>query len=159
MAVLPPGAQEPKARVYSKAELPAAPAVRASTASERIDPGRFAESRPAEGKPEAVTRLLRPLPYGREIVLEVAREGGEGAEERVAAAARRLGGSVERVDRPTAESAAAVRVLLPEAASPSFFEELDRIGKVPPEGKPAGVDLPAGPIPGTVAYTVRVRVR
>jgi hypothetical protein len=106
------------------------------------------------------SRLLRPLPYGREIVLDVAPEGREGAGDRIAAAARRLGGSVERVERdPSGADVVAVRVLLPEPAAPAFLSELDRIGKVPPEGKPAEVDIPAGPTRGTVAYTVRIRVR
>jgi len=52
-----------------------------------------------------------------------------------------------------------MRVLLKEPAATAFLSEMDRIGKVPPQEKPADVDLPAGPIPGTAAYTVRVRIR
>jgi hypothetical protein len=100
------------------------------------------------------------LPYGREVVLDVTPEGREGAGERIAAAARRLGGSVERIERdPSGADVVAVRVLIPEPAAPSFLSELERIGKVPPEGRPAEVDLPAGPTRDTVAYTVRIRVR
>jgi len=183
VASLPPGTPEPKSRAWSPAELPAAPAVRASSESARIVPG---EAGPpaAPGAPEAQggaapgatrdeapapaprvyaappSRLLRPLPYGREVVLDVTPEGREGAGERIAAAARRLGGSVERIERdPSGADVVAVRVLLPEPAAPSFLSELERIGKVPPEGRPAEVDLPAGPTRGTVAYTVRIRVR
>ena len=45
------------------------------------------------------SRLLRPLPYGRDIVVDVKPESREGAEERIAGAALRLGGIFERVDR------------------------------------------------------------
>jgi hypothetical protein len=66
---------------------------------------------------------------------------------------------VERIERdPSGLNVASVRVLLPEPAAPDFLSEMDRIGKVPPEGKPAEVDIPAGPTRGTVAYTVRIRV-
>jgi hypothetical protein len=106
------------------------------------------------------SRLLRPLPYGREILLDVTPDGRGEAGERIADAARRSGGSVERVERdPSGADVVAMRVLLPEPAAPSFLSELERIGKVPPEGRPAEVDLPAGPTRGTVAYTVRIRVR
>jgi len=99
------------------------------------------------------------LPYGREVLLEVTPGGREGIEQRIATAAWRLGGSVEQGDRGTPGDNAVVRVLLPEPAAADFLSEMERIGKVPPQGKPADVDLPAGPIPGTVAYTIRVKVR
>jgi hypothetical protein len=99
------------------------------------------------------------MPYGREIVLEVAPEGSGSAGERIADAARRLGGAVERVERdPSGGSPVAVSVLLPEPAAASFLTEMERIGKVPPSGKASEADIPAGPRPGTVAYTVRIRV-
>ena len=160
VASLPSGAPEPKARVYSGADLPAAPALRASTDSERIAPGApaAAPSAEASGIRTPRSRLFLPPPYEREVLLDVTAEDRGGAEERVAAAARRLGGSVERVDRDPADGAAAVRVILPEPAAPAFLSELERIGKVPPEAKPAGVEPLAGPAPGTVAYTVRIRI-
>jgi hypothetical protein len=103
------------------------------------------------------------LPYGRDVVLNVNPEQRDGAEDRIAAVALRLGGIVERIERrsgPTPEGASGtVRVVLPEAAATRFLEELDRIGTVPPEGKPAAIDLPAGPRPGTVSYAVRIRIR
>ncbi|HEX9205750.1 MAG TPA: hypothetical protein VF853_07470, partial [Candidatus Deferrimicrobiaceae bacterium] len=183
VASLPAGTPEPKPRAWSAADLPAAPALRTSSESARIVPGASgpgaatgapenragkATDAPGDAAPAPAprvlaappSRLLRPLPYGREIVLDVAPEGREGAGDRVAAAARRLGGSVERVERdPSGSDVVAVRVLLPEPAAPAFLSELDRIGKVPPEGKPAEVDIPAGPTRGTVAYAVRIRVR
>ena len=160
VASLPAGTPEPKARFYSQADLPAAPALRASTDSEQIASGVSAEARPAEERPEPPSRFLRPLPYGKEVLLEVTPEGREGVEERIAAAAWRLGGSVERIERdPAGGDVVSMRVLLKEPAATAFLSEMDRIGKVPPQEKPADVDLPAGPIPGTAAYTVRVRVR
>jgi hypothetical protein len=183
VASLPPGTPEPRLRTWSPADLPAAPAVRASSSSARIVAAEPAVPAPAgvpergeggvPGAPKDIapspapkvlaappSRLLRPLPYGREILLDVGPEGGGSAGERVADAARRSGGSVERVERDASgQTVVAVRVLLPEPAATSFLSELDRIGKVPPEGKPAEVDIPAGPARGTVAYTVRIRVR
>jgi hypothetical protein len=183
VASLPAGTPEPKSRARSAADLPTAPAVRASSEAARIVPMEAgppvaagtpgtqggaapgvredAASPPAPRVPAATpSRLARPFPYGREIVLDVTPEGREGAGDRIAAAARRLGGSVERIERdPSGVDVLAVRVLLPEPAAPSFLSELDRIGKVPPEGKPAESDIPAGPTRGTVAYTVRIRVQ
>jgi len=90
-------------------------------------------------------------------------ENREGVEERIAETALRSGGAVERIERvsgPTRKGAAGtVRVILPEAAAAGFLEELRRIGTVPPEGLPVAIDIPQGPRPGTVAYTVRIRVR
>jgi len=109
------------------------------------------------------SRLLRPLPYGRDIVVYVDPKRREGAEDRIAGAALRLGGIVERIERgpvgAAPGAAGTVRVILPESAATRFLEEMDRIGTIPPEGKPAATDLPAGPRPGTVAYAVRIRVR
>jgi hypothetical protein len=181
----------PKARSWSPADLPAAPAVRASTESGRIVPAQvppspapekeaaesasagFAGKRVAEsegvrdaqeGRAFAAppSRLLRPVPFGREVLLEVSPGTREGVEERIAAAARRLGGGTERSDRASAgatDGAAAVRVLVPEPSAAAFLEELRRLGTIPPEGVPSAVDVPSGPHPGTVAYTVRIRVR
>jgi hypothetical protein len=104
------------------------------------------------------SRMSLPLPYGKEIVLEVEPEGRWSAGERIADSARRMGGAVVRIERdPSGGSPVAVSVLLPEAASISFLSELKRIGKVPPEEE-AAAEVPAGPRPGTAAYTVRIRV-
>lgn len=179
-----------KPRAWTAADLPSVPAILASTSSERIvpfapfpgptaDPARpgapaFGETGSAEAEGGAdsrlsrsfsppPTRLLRPLPYGRDIVVDVKPESREGAEERIAVAALRLGGIFERFDRGTGEAApgpsGTVRVILPEVAATRFLEEMGRIGTIPPEGMPEKTDLPAGPRPGTVAYAVRIRVR
>ena len=163
-----------KPRTWTAADLPTVPALRASTDSERIvpaapHPGPAAdgstdeESRPSRFYAAPPSRLLRPLPYGRNVVLNVEPEHRDGAEDRIAAAALRLGGIVERIERgtgPTPEDASeTVRVVLPEASATRFLEELGRIGTIPPEGKPEAIDLPAGPRAGTVAYAVRIRVR
>jgi anti-sigma factor (TIGR02949 family) len=177
-------------RTWTAAELPSAPAIRASSNSERIVPvappsGLTAEpagpgasssgerrGAGAEGGPDVrlarsfappPLRLLRPLTYGRDIVVDVTPESREGAEERIAVAALRLGGIYERIIRGPGESApgasGTVRVILPEIAATRFLEEIGRIGTIPPEGSPEANDLPAGPRPGTVAYAVHIRVR
>jgi hypothetical protein len=105
-------------------------------------------------------RLPGTLPYGREVVLDVTPEARGDAGDKVAAAARRLGGAVERIERdPSGVDVVAVRVLLPESAAPAFLSEMDRIGKMAPEGKAAEADTPPGPTRGTVAYAVRIRAR
>ena len=179
-----------KPRTWTAADLPSVPAIRASTDSERIVPvapfpGPTADSagpgapaseerRSAEAEGGAdfrlsryfatpPSRLLRPLPYGRDIVVDVKPESREGAEERIAEAALWLGGIFERTERGPGGAApgasGTVRVILPEVAAKRFLEEMDRIGTIPPEGKPAATDLPAGPRPGTVAYAVHIRIR
>ena len=91
--------------------------------------------------------------------MEVAQEDREEAAERIALAARRLGGIVEGTDRAVSDGTVAVRVLLPERTAQAFLDELSRNGKIPPEGMPARSILPAGPTPGTVAYTVHLHAR
>ena len=180
----------PKPRTWTAADLPSVPATLASTNSGRIvpvapfpgptaDPAgpgapAFGErgSAEAEGGADSrlsrsfappPSRLLRPLPYGRDIVVDVNPESREGAEERIAGAALRLGGIFERIDRGPGEAAPSasgtVRVILPEFAATRFLEEMGRIGTIPPEGTPAAADRPAGPRPGTVAYAVHIRIR
>jgi len=109
------------------------------------------------------SRLHRPLPYGRDVSLNVEPGDRAGVEDRIAAAAIRLGGLVEQIEREggsgTGGAPGMVRVVLPGAAAAGFLEELGRIGTVPPGGAPEAIDLPAGPRPGTVAYGVRIRVR
>ncbi|WP_330894547.1 zf-HC2 domain-containing protein [Candidatus Deferrimicrobium sp.] len=178
-----------KPRTWNAADLPSAPVTLASTNSERIvpvaqfngpttDPAAAGTSAGGRGRADTEggadfrlsrffaappSRLLRPLPYGRDIVVDVEPGSREGAEERIAEAAMRLGGIFERIDRGAGEAAPSasgiVRVILPEFAATRFLEEMGRIGKIPPEGAPAATDLPAGPRPGTVAYAVHIRVR
>jgi negative regulator of sigma E activity len=179
-----------KPRTWTAADLPSVPTIRASTGSERIvpiapfpgptaDPAvrgapAFEERRRGEAEGGAEfrlsryfsappSRLLRPLPYGRDVVVDVKPENREGAEERIAEAALRSGGIFERFERDSEparnDAAGTIRVILPEAAAAGFLDELRRIGNVPQEGLPSAVDLPAGPRPGTVGYAVRIRVR
>lgn len=186
-----------KPREWTAADLPAVPAIRASSGSERIVPvappvtvepeGKREEAAgPAAGRPafeevrgdEAVrapdalmtrvlapppSRLHRPLPYGREVWLNVAPGDRAGAEDRIAAAAIRRGGLIEQIVREggpgTGGAPGMVRVVLPGAAAAGFLEELERMGTVPHGGAPAAADVPEGPRPGTVAYAVRIGVR
>lgn len=179
-----------KPRTWTAADLPTVPATFASTNSGRIVPSApfpgstadpagsggpvFGERGSADAEVGAdfrlsrsfappPSRLLRPLSYGRDIVVDVKPESREGAEERIAGAALRLGGIYERIDRGPGEAAKSgsgtVRVILPEVAAERFLEEMGRIGSIPPEGTPAATDRPAGPRPGTVAYEVHIRVR
>jgi hypothetical protein len=140
----------PKPRTWSAGDLPSVPAYLASTDSERI-------------VPVTPPRPVSTVPYGRDVVVEVTPENREGSEVRIAETALRLGGIVERIVRergPTREGVTGtVRVILPEGAAAGFLDELRRIGTVPPEVLPAAVDIPRGPQPDTVAYTVRIRVR
>ena len=179
-----------KPRTWTAADLPSVPVTFASTNSERIVPNApfpgltadpagsgapafrergsadaesGADSRLSRSFTPPPSRLLRPLPYGRDIVVDVKQEYREGAEERIAGAALRLGGIFERIDRGPGEAAQSgsgtVRVILPEGEAARFLEEMGRIGSIPPEGTPEATDRPAGPRPGTVAYAVRIRVR
>jgi hypothetical protein len=140
----------PRPRTWTAENLPSVPALRASTDSERI-------------VPVAPPRPLSTPSYKGDIVVDVNPERSEGAEERIAEAASRLGGIVERIEREGDSerngAAGTIRVILPEAAASGFIEELRRIGDVPKEYLPSEIDIPAGPRPGTVAYAVRIRVR
>ena len=174
IATLPEDTPDPKVRVYSLADLPASPVLRASTMFRRIPPSSQADAPSAESgsagpaetpetEPSAAAvqtaRLRPPFPYGRDVSLEMAEEDREETAERIREAARRLGGTVEGTDRVVPEGTVAVRVLLPERTAQAFIDDLGRIGKIPPEGMPARSVLPAGPAPGTIAYTVRLRAR
>ena len=144
------GPSLPMPRTWIAEGLPSVPVSLASTDAERI-------------VPIAPPRPLSTRPYGREIVVDVKPESREGAEERIAGTATRLGGTVERNGREGESSrkggAGTVRVVLPEAAAAGFLDELRRIGTVPPDGMPEANDIPPGPRTGTVAYTVTIRVR
>jgi len=186
----PPKGDAPAAgpRTWTEASLPSVPALRASTDSEPIvpispSPGPEEASRAAGAPPSGKrrgpegdadlllsrvfaprpSRLLRPVPYGRDIVVDVKPEDREGAEERIAEATFRFGGIVERIDRGSESTEkgppGTVRAILPEIAAAGFLEELRRIGTVPSTGLSAATGVPAGPRPGTVAYAIRIRVR
>ena len=132
-----------------------APAVRVSSEEEAIEPKVFAAP---------PSRLLRPLPYGRDVTLEVTPAEREGLEVRIVGAAERLGGGAHpgaafRAESGQAPLSGAVRVHLPVESAAAFLDALKSFGTIAPEGMPAAADLPAGPSPGVVAYTVRIRVR
>jgi len=162
VSTLPPGTPEPKVRIWSRADLPAVPALLAGTDGERIVPGFPARGQAFEPGPLAnaapAARRQTSSRSVREVLLEVAPEDRFLAEERIAAAARNLGGTVEGTERAFPD-VVAVHVLLPERATAAFLEGLARIGKIPSDGMPAKSDLPAGQDTGTVACTVNVRVR
>ena len=173
-ASLPEDISEPKIRVYSLADLPAAPVLRAGTRFARVQPYAPASSADAEAasrdeaklKPESekhdiesrTARLRPPAPYGRELSVDVDPEERDETADRIAQAAKRLGGAVEgiEVDHAAIEGTVVVRVLLPERTAPAFIDELRRNGKLPPEAAPQRSIIPAGPTPGTVAYAVRL---
>lgn len=153
----------------SQASLPAMPAQPLGTATERTGPAALPAEKTKENAPARMfaappSRLLRPVPYGREVTIEVTREHRAGLEERIAAAALRLGGTVAReLSRPGASENGAlpdqVRVHVPSDSAETFLAELSQLGTLPLEGMPGWTDLPAGPSPGVVAYAVRIRVR
>jgi hypothetical protein len=150
VSTLPPDTPDPKVRVWSRADLPAVPALRAGTDAERIVPG----------FPTA-DEMRRQVAYteAHKVFLEVAPEDRDAAEKRVAESARNLGGSVEGADRAGQEGVVALHVLLPEHAEPAFLDALTRIGKIPPGGAPAAASPRPGHETGLVAYTVNLRVR
>lgn len=169
-----PAASGGKESPAGKAALPAVPATRVSTGAETLAPKSMEEPKSEAPAPFRVfaappSRLLRPLPYGRELILEVAAADRAGIEERILRAVERFGGSALREFHfrglPSGEGArmtaaeGPMRVQLPAGAAEPFLSELRKLGTVPPEAMAAGLDLPAGPTPDTVAYTIRIRVR
>jgi hypothetical protein len=148
-----PGPEEPAAQ--AKTELPAVPATRVSTGGRAIEP-----TIPSDG-------LLRPLPYGREVTIEVDRDARIGLNDRIAVLAKRVGGKIlrERIRIAGSAGEETVRVMdilqvnVPTVSADVFLKELGKLGTIPPEGMPGKVDIPAGPTPGTVTYTVRIIVR
>jgi hypothetical protein len=144
----------PQSAAQAQSSLPAVPAQLVSTAGERIEP-------PSAAAPPS--RVARPVPFGREVTIEVAAQNRPGLEERIAAAAVRLGGSVQ--DEPAkagidSEGAVdIVRVHLPADSARPFLAELSKLGILPAEGMSDRAVLTAGPSPEVVGYTVRIRVR
>jgi hypothetical protein len=167
-----PPAMEKSAAPHPQSALPAVPAQRASTSAERIGPGPLtAEEKSGKDASQRLfaappSRLLRPVPHGREVTLEVAAGDRAGLDERIAAVALRHGGNVIREPGtgPADMSAKgpvpdALRVRLPVDSAEPFLAELRNLGTVPAGEITGWTDLPAGPSPGMVLYTVRIRVR
>jgi hypothetical protein len=157
----------------ARTELPSVPATRVSTGGGAIGntfPG-TSQMEEAPGPrvfafPEA--RVLRPSPYEKEVTIEVPPGDRAGLADRIADAALRLGGMFRREitvlpggsgngEAPPLREI--IRVVLPVDRAGAFLAELGKMGTVPKEETPGPVDLPAGPAPDTVAYTVRIRVR
>ncbi len=144
----------PPASSRSQPSFPVIPAQRVSTAGERIEP-------PSAAAPPS--RVARPVPFGREVTIEVAAQNRHGLEERIAAAAVRLGGSVlDEPAKPGIDSEGEVdivRVHLPAESARPFLAELSKLGILPAEGMSDRAVLTAGPSLEIVGYTVRIRVR
>lgn len=158
----------------AKASLPTVPATRVSTGAESVVPRVREEERAEAPAPFRVfaappSRLLRPMPHGREVILEVAASLRPGLEERIVRVVEGFGGSIRREwhfhGTPSGVAGAALvpegpmRVQLPADSADPFLAELRKLGTIPLEGMPARMDLPAGPTPDIVAYTIRIRVR
>lgn len=175
-AAAPPAlAAAPKSpRTGALAPMPAVPATRVSTGAEKVGPISAEKDRVAPSAANRVfaappSRLFRPLPYGREVILEVAADQRPGIEDRIVRAAEGFGGSILREwhvrgtpsggSGDVSVSESPMRIHLPADSAEAFLSELRKLGTIPPEGMPAKMDLPAGPSPDVVAYTVRIRVR
>jgi anti-sigma factor RsiW len=160
-----------KPAIRARSELPAGLAARVSTESGRIEPAFPRESPSGESQAlrvfAAPPRLMRPEPFGREVTLEVDRDARPGVEDRIAAVAMRLGGAVrrERMRIATGRMEEAlvvsetIRVRIPAVFADVFLEELETLGSISPEGIPGKLDIPPGPSPDPVTYTVRIRVK
>jgi hypothetical protein len=125
--------------------LPVVPAQRVSTAGERIEPP------------------PRQVLFGRDVTIEVDASSRPGLEDRIAAAALRLGGNV-RVEpaKPGIApegTADIVHVRLPADSENPFLAELSKLGTLPEEGMSGRAGLAAPPPAEAVAYRVRIRVR
>jgi anti-sigma factor RsiW len=150
-----PGAPLPQSAAQAQSSLPAVPAQLASTAGERIEP-------PPAAAP--TSRVARPVPSGGEVTIQVAEENRPGLEERIAAAAMRLGGSPQGKPERTGAAGAEIEadsmiVHLPADSAKPFLAELSKLGTLPAEGLSGWTDLPAGLSREVAAYTVRIRVR
>jgi len=156
---------------FARSELPAGLAARVSTESGTTEPVFLRESPPGETEGmhffAAPPGLLRQEPSGREVTIEVDRDARPGVEDRIATVALRLGGAVrrDRVSFATSRMDKAVvvsnvvHVRIPAVFADVFLEELGKLGSISPEGIPGKLDIPPGPSPDPVAYTVRIRVK
>jgi hypothetical protein len=154
-----------------RSELPAGLAARVSTEGGATEPVFLRESPPGETEGmhffAVPPGFLRQDPSGREVTVEVDRDARPGVEDRIAAVALRLGGAVrrDRVRFATSRMEKAVvvsnvvRVRIPAVFADVFLEELGKLGSISPEGIPGKLDIPPGPSPDPVAYTVRIRVK
>lgn len=167
-----PGPPPGKPSVQAKSEIPAGLAARVSTEGGAIEPASPRET-PAEEPPAArgfsapLARLQNPMRSGKDVTIEVAPSDRIGMEDRIAGIVLRLGGAVAWETTIAVSGASGermpvsevLRVRLPADSADAFLEELGKLGTIPAEEISGRPDTPAGPIPGAVAYTVRIRVR
>ena len=168
-AVSEPMPERPAIRARS--ELPPGLAARVSTESGMIEPAFPRESPPGDTQAVRVfaapPRLMRQEPFGREVTIEVDQDARPGVEDRIAAVAMRLGGAVRRERMRIATNrmeeglvvSDILRVRIPAVFADVFLEELEKLGSISPEGIPGKLDIPPGPSPDPVSYTVRIRVK
>lgn len=164
---LPSSGREPS----QQPDLPAVPAKRVSTLAERIEPSyprgdAAGKELPIRMLAAPPARLIQPHHYGRDVTLEVPGESISGLEERIVEAARRVGGNLFRGREyaltgsiPEAGPPGTVRVRIPAETAEIFLSDLRSFGTIPAEGEPASADIPGGPAPGFILYTVRISVR
>ncbi len=162
-----PVPQSPQPAAQAPPSLPAVPAQLASTSGEKIEPPPAAAMPPKMEPPYATakpSRLARQVPSGGEVTIQVAGENRPGLEERIAAAAMRLGGSPQGMPESAGAASAereadAMIVHLPADSAKPFLAELSKMGTLPAEGLHGWNDLPAGHSREVAAYTVRIRIR
>jgi hypothetical protein len=167
-----PESLPPAAQTFAQQSRPVVPAQRVSTSAERIEAGAMREEpsgyktqfRLYAAPPSRFPRVAAA--FGREVLIEVPPGDREGLEEKIVEAALRYGGNaVNDPERTPADMHSmiaprdSVRIMLPAESSKNFLFDLRKLGTVPPDGIPAWADTPSGPSPGTVVYTVRIRVR
>lgn len=167
-----PGPPPGKPSAHAKSEIPAGLAARVSTGGGAIDSASSRET-PAEGPPPArgffapLARLQKPMLYGKDVTIEVAPSDRIGLENRIAGIVLRLGGAIAWETTVSVSGASGektpvsevVRVSVPADSADVFLEELGKLGTIPEEEISGRHDTPAGPLPGAVAYTVRILVR
>lgn len=168
----PPPARE-KPSVAARSEIAPGLAARVSTGGGTIGAGRPRESPAPDIRAfrvfaEPASRMLAPSAFEREVTIAVDRDKLPGIEERIEEIADRLGGTVRRDEAHPAPAGRAegpppavdvVRVHLPSVFADIFLEELETLGTVPQESAAGRPDIPSGPSPDTVLYTVRIRLR
>jgi len=161
-----------KPSIPAKSEIPAGLAARVSTEGGAIEPA-YPWEAPANnplavrGFSVPLARLQRPTIYGKEVTIEVAPRDRTGLEDRIVGIVSRLGGAVAwettiAVSGASGEAmpvSEVVRVSVPADSADAFLEELGKLGTIPAEETSGRPDTPAGPLAGTVTYTVRIRVR
>ena len=162
-----PGPPPGKPSVHAKSEIPAGLAARVSTGGGAIEPASPRETPAARGFSAPLARLQNPMLSGKDVTIEVAPSDRIGMEDRIAGIVLRLGGAVAWETTIAVSGASGermpvsevLRVRLPADSADAFLEELGKLGTIPAEEISGRPDTPAGPLPGAVAYTVRIRVR